>query len=742
MPTPLELVFRQTMWYLCKWMPGRIVDRHAGYGEIRIAAPAPGPPVNTNGDSTVRVCGHAIAFIVQTVLSAAVPLPALCVTWPCADATYRRELKVENGEAPLTATTTVFLDDRFTGFVLTDAQGAARPFSLLNRVGSQCAVFFDATPGETLYVYPTAHAALPPPGDAHKSGLLHQTRTYDGCEVKSVAQFETLWKDAPVQGGRFDEQIYAAFNPFGPNTSALHRYDGFLILKKSGTYQFCLASTDASFLLIDGREIVAWPAKHPVKEGLDCSKNQTATLTEGVHHLVFLHANSSEASYAIAAMALPGEKRYFVIAPQLFTRAAYAFVGPLLDRDGQRTADFIWENRYMVTMKDHGLYELTFEATPFREDPAAVYTWDFGDGAHAVGRTTNHLYFAQGEVPVTLTVTGGNGRKTVCRQTIRIVPRYGQNENDDAKALALLERAVAQEHDSVIQPQGYALITYGYFFFLKEEEAARFGQRVLAAVDRLPEADIGPVMTELAMGVQQVNEQYELAERCFKTILERGRDPAQRAVAALHYAGMLNLCLNRPEDACKLLDSIKREDLAGWEQRLLDIYRADTALVLDDVATAQKMYAAIPEQVPLIAESRVDRKTLFDYNSRYFRIQNLLIQGLYRESLPEVDTLEWEVPSERASPRMNLLKVKALAGNNQPRKAIVCLQRALLADIDETYTPKLRLELARLYAGMNQFIPAKYQIALIRKESPWTQEEIDARKLLEDIDRKIGEVRP
>ena len=104
--------------------------------------------------------------------------------------------------------------------------------------------------------------------------------------------------------------------------------------------------------------------------------------------------------------------------------------------------------------------------------------------------------------------------------------------------------------------------------------------------------------------------------------------------------------------------------------------------------------------------------------------------------------LEWELPEERASPRINLMKVQALVGNNQPRKAVVCLQRALLAEVDETYTPKLRLELAKLYLGMRQFIPAKHQISLIRKESPWTCEEIEARKLLDEIERKIGEVTP
>jgi hypothetical protein len=170
---------------------------------------------------------------------------------------------------------------------------------------------------------------------------------------------------------------------------------------------------------------------------------------------------------------------------------------------------------------------------------------------------------------------------------------------------------------------------------------------------------------------------------------------------------------------------------------LLDIYLADTALILDDFATAQRLYLAIPKPLAQIEADKLNRAVIFDYNSRYFRLQNLLSQKFYRESLMALDMIEWDIPEERASPRMNILKVQALVGNNQPRKAVVCIQRALLAEVDETYTPRLRLELAKLYLKMNRFAQAKHQIALIRKESPWTQEEIDARKLLKILEEEL-----
>ena len=667
-------------------------------------------------------------------------LPA-CGAWHDAAAEYRKELKVEGeGGAPVTATTTVFMDDRFTGFALTDAQGANRPFGLLNRAGGQCGIHFDAKAGEPLYLYFSTTAALPPPGLEHVSGLRHLARSYDGREVTSSAMFSELWKSAEFQGGEFVDQVYSAFNPFGPNTNALHQYDGTLLIEKGGESQFCLASTDASFLSIDGREVVAWPGKHPVKDGLEGKIRGPAQLTPGPHRFTFLHANSESESYAIAAIVPPGEKQHFVIGPESFTRAAYAFVGPLTRKDGQKQADFIWDNRYMVNIGDHCLHQLVFEAAALKDAPQAACEWDFGDGTRGSGVKAEHLYFARSNLTVTLTVTLGDGQKSVCRQTVRVKPRYGQSENDDALAIALLDQAERQEKETGIQPQGYALISAGYFFFLLEAKADAFAARALAAADRIPEADLSALMTQLALGVQQVDEHYELAEKCFRVILDKVKDPKARAFAALHFGGMLNLCLNRPAEAREILAAVDRTALVDADQRLLDIYRADTTLVLDDYATAQKQYAAIAKPAALIAGNAVDRNAAFDYNSRYFRLQNLLTQQLYRESLGELDMLEWEIPEERLSPRMNLLKVQSLAGNKQPRKAVVCLQRALMAEVDDTYKPRLRLELAKAYAGMGQFVQAKHQVSLLRKESPWTQEEIDARKLLTEIDRKIEEV--
>ncbi|MBO7655153.1 MAG: hypothetical protein J6U40_09555, partial [Kiritimatiellae bacterium] len=538
---------------------------------------------------------HAVILCVGLVL----PLFAAEVPWADPTAPVRKLLQVEPfRDVPYcTATTTFFLDDRYRGFSLFTADGQSRDCRLLEQRGSRYAILFEAYPGETLHLYPTEEGSLPPRVEKHSSGLLHQTRTYDGRAVQTLAEFEALWREGKPQGARFEEQIFLGYNPFGPNTNTLHRFEGFLRVTAPGEITFCIASTDAAFLLIDGKPVAAWPGSHPVQEGLDGSRNGKANLAPGNHAITFLQANGRPEHISIAAMTLPGETRHRVIPPERFTPAVYAKVGPLVNREGQPQPEFIWEHREMFSLTGGGIYDHTFESAV--KDPAVQHLWRFQDGACVTGRVARHLFFSEGPAAVTLTLTHA-GSRTETRQTVQVVPRYGQSENDEKRALELIDAGIRQSEQSAIQPAGYAVLIQGFYHFLKEEQAEAFGARLIAHLDEVPDAALLPALNKLALGVQQINENYALAETSFKTIIARSPSAHDRAAAALHYAGLLTLCLNRPQEARERLLSLRKADLETWEPRLYDIYLADTALVLEDYATAQKQYAAIPVEVPIL----------------------------------------------------------------------------------------------------------------------------------------------
>ncbi|OPZ30525.1 MAG: PKD domain protein [Lentisphaerae bacterium ADurb.BinA184] len=682
----------------------------------------------------------ALLGLVAATLSAAEP-------WRVPEALQRKALRVEPypGEARAVSTDLCLPvpteEGKTPGVVLVDAAGQRRPVRVLSRLGSRLKILFEAAEEESLWAYVVENA---PDGEAAapRSGLLHESRAYNGETVDSLAQFEGLWKTATPQGARFEEAVFAAHNPFGPAAASLHRYDGVLRIETAGEYTFCTASSDASFLLIDGKPVVSWPGRHGPEGGLGGQQRGGVTLAPGPHRFAYLHANCGEPLYAIAAWILPGEKPHEVIPSAAFTPAAYAQVGRLEHREGGESADFTWENQYMATFGTRAVYRLEFQAAAPRDGEAATVEWDFGDGTRGAGLVTTHAYFRPGDYRVTLTLSVA-GRPRRLTQAVAVRPRYGQSENDEAAALALLREGVAQEQSGGIQPEGYATLTLGFLFYLQEGAAAEFAPRALAQAAAVPAADIFPLFYRLGRDVQSVGERYDLAEACFRVVLEREAQPELRAQAALHAAGMLIHCQDRPAEARALLETVADAHLVNeWERRLLRIYQADCALVLDGVADARKAYAAVAPHKPLIVGGELDRKALSDYNSRYLRLRNLLAQRLYPEALEELSIIEWETPEEKMSPSLNLLKVEALAGNGQPRKAIVCLERALLAAADDTFRPRLRLKLAELCLANGLLAKARVQAEEIRRESPQSPDEVEARALLAEVERRVQEARP
>ena len=665
---------------------------------------------------------------------------AAAANWHVQESEFRRELQVEKGFAGVASVTTTFFipatRSEQLGIRLIDSSGTPRPVKILDRLGGRVTLYFNGHAGETLYAYFAPPAALPesaPP--ALLSGLLRETRAFGGHTIHSLDEFERAWRTATPAGARFEQRIFSSYNPFGENAARLHHYSGKIIIPVPGDYTFCVATTDAGFLLINGRLVAQWPGNHSVSSGLDGSKRGTVSLKKGIQTLDFLHANCGPSSFAVAAFIPPGEKQHVVIPATCFTAVQYAYVGKLEKRAAANTLDFTWENTYMLRFGDDELYQLNFSATAGDKDAKLI--WDFGDGVTDRGTSVSHYYFKRGDYTVSARLADkSHGASLSQRITIR--PRYGQNDNDDRTALNHLQAAVHQESRCGIQPEGYACICQGYLYLLKTREAVNFVPKALSKADNIPQDKLFPLFYRMAFEAQKVDEHYDLAEECFQAAIKYLKNPYSRAKATLHYAGLLNHCLDHPGKAKTVLMSIDTKDLkSSDDRRIYHIYQADCALILDSPDKARQLYESAGQMEQFITNGTLDRKKAFAADNRFFALKNLLAQNLFPEALREINLITWYSPVEKMSPYLNLLKTEALVGNGQTRKAMICLERALISDNDETYRPKLRLELARLSLKTGQFAKAKTQISLIRKNFPFSPEEIQARELLDQIDAVI-----
>ena len=114
-------------------------------------------------------------------------------------------------------------------------------------------------------------------------------------------------------------------------------FRGTLHAPVKGSYQFFTSSQDCSFLLIDGKEIVAAPGAHG-PAGHARFKG-TVTLTAGAHVFEYVHAASGPEAMMVAAWQPPGTEKPEPIPPKAFGSDGVAFVpavGPF--HHGNRSA--------------------------------------------------------------------------------------------------------------------------------------------------------------------------------------------------------------------------------------------------------------------------------------------------------------------------------------------------------------------------------------------------------------------
>lgn len=253
-----------------------------------------------------------------------------------------------------------------------------------------------------------------------KAGLVLETRVRPRAadltaetNPKTVADMQKLLADSPrAYGAGFRSGIADGYNPFGASDYYISCYRGWLRVPKTGTYQFCTVSNEASFSFLDGKDLIHWPDRHTVARGIYGEKNVKVELTAGLHYIEYYHEETTLEQMAFLGWRPSGDAGPFApIPPDIYPQPHSAGVrvyetttGPIPTFEPIIT-DSLWpvtrsEGQYTKVRLSVGL------AATWPND--AQFTWDFGDGTSAVGNTVEHVYLTLGLHPVTLTVTRPN----------------------------------------------------------------------------------------------------------------------------------------------------------------------------------------------------------------------------------------------------------------------------------------------------------------------------------------------
>ena len=148
------------------------------------------------------------------------------------------------------------------GYSLTDEVGNPVPIAKIWEAEGQHVLLLAGAlqPGKDYYLYiggPGGGEWLP------KTSLLLETRTLapGHSAFTSSAAMEEAWRGAATEGAKFVGEIFSGGNPFGEQSNFLSHYVGYL-RPQSGGAELYTSSSDASFVLVDGRPFLDWPGDH------------------------------------------------------------------------------------------------------------------------------------------------------------------------------------------------------------------------------------------------------------------------------------------------------------------------------------------------------------------------------------------------------------------------------------------------------------------------------------------------
>lgn len=339
--------------------------------------------------------------------------PALGSGEPERAASYQRKVQIpQRAIFPAVVTTDFFthgeLDEKGTNLAVYAGRRDLVSWRVLQAgPGDYCRIAFQTIPKQYLYkIYYGGKAETgKPPAWTSTVGLVLETRRWTTCDLNSLASVQAAFQAASPYGSAFVPSVYHRYNPFLPAPEPfLSEYRGTLHINSPGRYRFFTSSQDASFLLIDGKQVVAAPGRHgPVG---DARFKGEASLSTGPHAFQYLHAAAGADACMVAAWEPPGSQKPVMIPPQAFDSEAIARL-PAVSVKHPR--EYVMESVGEVPLADDDLPLIRVQfrlVAPQASTSGGRVHWDFGDGQTSNQTDPVHIYLHPGLYTVTMRGSG------------------------------------------------------------------------------------------------------------------------------------------------------------------------------------------------------------------------------------------------------------------------------------------------------------------------------------------------
>lgn len=600
--------------------------------------------------------------------------------------------------------------------------------------GDLVRIAFEAVPTINRYYiyYGNPQAPAPPPWDIQRGVLLEARRWPGGDDINRLAQVQAAWAKAEPLGADFVSHISFGHNPFAEEgTATVFHYVGWFIPPRPGTYTVATSSNDASWVLIDEREVVAWPGRHGAVS--DARHAKEVSLTQSLHRLDYWHVNLSGSMMAVAAWQVPEGKDFRPIPPDVFLPVAAAKLVEVDLRGERAVADFAvenvgeswWPDRYPVRMQFTNLSKGVDVARGGRAD------WDFGDGQTGSGPNPTHVYLAPGDYAVTLKVSRGTLASTF-RTKVHVDRDWWRQAGRDIEPIARYAQEVAK-YDLQKLDVPNLILAVDLF------EHQKMRPPLLAAAGELALRRSGVRESEvLAKGLLlgeklRAAGQADEAIKVYGTVEKRLKQPGGQAQVAVQIGETLLKDLFRYDDAEKEYQRALKTYATAGQDRVIrrahiglgDVWRhrGDGAKAREEYATATAV--RLEFQPPNVAAVRVG--TLARYVEEYTRERD------WEWAFQFIDDWAWEFPLDKLKGHWSLLRAQALLAKGDRGAALREATDLLGARPESAYAVRLLVFAAECHVAQGEPDKARLLLQTAVEDYPEDPLRDDARKRLQAL---------
>jgi len=567
--------------------------------------------------------------------------------------------------------------------------------------GDLVRIAFAATPGAERYYIYYGNPEAEPPAETWEPerGVLLETRKWPGGSMGRLGEVQRTWDKAEPVGANFVSHVSFGFNPFGDSEAPrMYHYTGWVVAPEAGTYDVATSSDDASWLLIDGKEVVAWPGEHGAL--WDARHSAKSALSEGVHRIDYWHVNGGGTMMAVAAWRVPQTDRFAPIPPKAFLPVVQATVVETDIQNERIVADCFIEHAGESWWPDHYAFRIRFKnfSKGISLRQGGRFDWDFGDGQTSQAAEPVHVYLAPGDYTIALKASRGALANTF-RTKVRIERnwwRQAERAIDPVKGYA----------EAVARYNFQTLDLANLFLAIRLFDHQKMGDALIAAataftVERegASEEDLYPAGLLLGKYLRKSGRGKE-AIGTYRRMEGRLKAPAQKARLAL-------------ETAETLLRNLHEYDQAeGQYRRVLKTYPAvagDAVLrrayigmgdvwrhrgKTDEARRAYEAAVDIRIKVYTPAQAAVRVGTLARYVEEYTR------ERQWEWAFEFLDVWAWEFPFGKLQGHWSLLRVRALVAKGDREEALREAADLLAASPDSPYAVRLLMEAAECHIAL------------------------------------------